>query len=122
MFRPIEEMSHEEKQQEISDIENLLKIASNASVDKMLHEELDTSLLSKYDITLTPNGQFFDIRKQGFLAELMEAMYNDRTVYKKKAIEAKKELEKEKDPSKRYEIEKSIAKYNNLQLAKKVSL
>ena len=49
-------------------------------------------------------------------------MYNDRSKYKKKAIEAKKELELEKDPSKRFEIEKRIARYNNLQLAKKVCL
>jgi DNA polymerase elongation subunit (family B) len=56
------------------------------------------------------------------MPEIMETMYNDRSAYKKKAITAKKELEKETDPSKRYEIEKRIARYNNLQLAKKVSL
>lgn len=93
MFRPIDEMSYEEKQQEISDIENLLKMSANATVDKMLSKELDTSLLQKYDITLTPNGQFFTIDKQGFLSEIMETMYNDRSKYRNKAIDAKKELE-----------------------------
>jgi DNA polymerase elongation subunit (family B) len=95
-------------------------ISSGISIDRLLEKTLDTSMLKNH--TVTPNGQFFDIRKQGFLPELMEAMYDGRSIYKKKAIEAKKELEKEKDPDKRYEIEKSIAKYNNLQLAKKVSL
>jgi len=95
-------------------------LTSGVSVDILLDGNVDTSELKHH--TLTPNGQFFDIRKQGFLPELMETMYDGRTIYKKKAIEAQKELQQEKDTSKRYEIEKRIAKYNNLQLAKKVSL
>ena len=71
---------------------------------------------------MTPNGEVFVCDRKGFLSEMMEEMYNDRSVYKKKAISAKKELELEKDPDKRYEIEKRIARYNNLQLAKKVCL
>jgi DNA polymerase elongation subunit (family B) len=37
-------------------------------------------------------------------------------------LQAKQEYENEKDESKKFEIEKRIARYNNLQLAKKVSL
>ena len=95
-------------------------IQQSVDVDDLLSKSIDTSLLS--GCTLTPNGQFFRTRRQGFLPEMMEKMYNDRTVYKKKAIEAKKELELEKDPVKRYDIEKRIARFNNLQLAKKVCL
>jgi DNA polymerase elongation subunit (family B) len=84
--------------------------------------DVDLVRLADLNCTLTPNGQFFTKDRHGFLPEIMETMYNDRSAYKKKAIEAKKELEKETDPSKRYEIEKRIARYNNLQLAKKVSL
>jgi DNA polymerase elongation subunit (family B) len=72
--------------------------------------------------TVTPNGQFFDITKQGFLPKLMEEMYDGRTVYKKKALAAKKELEEETQDFKKIEIRKRIARYENLQLAKKVSL
>lgn len=92
------------------------------SVNALLDQEIDTSVLQAANVTLTPNGQFFTREKHGFLPEIMETMYNDRAAYKKKAIAAKKELELEKDPDKRYEIEKRIARYNNLQLAKKVSL
>jgi DNA polymerase elongation subunit (family B) len=95
-------------------------LSSSVSVDSLLGRSVDTSGLT--DCTLTPNGQFFRKDRQGFLPELMAAMYDNRTVYKAKSIEARKELEKEKDPDKRYEIEKRIARYNNLQLAKKVSL
>jgi len=97
-------------------------LESNVSVDGLLTKQIDTSRLINESITVTPNGQFFRITKQGFLPEMMEKMYNDRTVYKKKSIDAKKELENENDPGKRFEIEKKIARYNNLQLAKKVCL
>lgn len=95
-------------------------LSGNVSVDSLLGRSVDTSGLDHH--TLTPNGQFFDIRKQGFLPELMEAMYDGRSVYKKKAIAAQQELQKETDPDRRFDIEKRIAQYNNLQLAKKVSL
>lgn len=101
-----------------------LLLTSGVSVDKLLTKEVDTDILPEKGLTLTPNGQFFKVDKQGFLAKMMEDMYNDRTVYKKKAIDAKKELEKipESDTAKRYEVEKQIARFNNLQLAKKVCL
>ena len=95
-------------------------IGKNVSVDNLLNTDVDTSKL--VGCTLTPNSQFFKTDKQGFLPEMMEKMYNDRTLYKKKSLEAKQELENEKDKSKRFEIEKRIARYNNLQLAKKVCL
>ena len=97
-------------------------LSNNVNVDNLLKGEIDTSCLINQSVTLTPNGQFFRTDKQGFLAKMMEDMYNDRTVYKKKAIQAKKDLEKESDPIKRIDIEKRIARYNNLQLAKKVCL
>lgn len=95
---------------------------NNVTIDSLLNQECSTSVLQTANVTLTPNGQFFTKEKHGFLPEIMETMYNDRSAYKKKAIEAKKELEKETDSTKRYDIEKRIARYNNLQLAKKVSL
>jgi DNA polymerase elongation subunit (family B) len=91
-------------------------------VDSLLAKHINTSSLKEVNSTVTPNGHFFSIEKQGFLPKMMETMYNDRTVYKDKALEAKKELEQVSDPSERYEIEKRIARYNNLQLAKKVCL
>lgn len=95
---------------------------NHISVDSLLNQEINTSILQTAKVTLTPNGQFFTKERHGFLPEIMESMYNDRSAYKKKAIAAKKELEKETDPAKRFDIEKRIARYNNLQLAKKVSL
>ena len=95
-------------------------MSQGVSVDKLLHSKVDLSELS--GATITPNGQFFRTDIQGFLPKMMEDMYEDRKKFKKMMIQAKKEYEVEKDDSKKYEIEKRIARYNNLQLAKKVSL
>jgi DNA polymerase elongation subunit (family B) len=67
-------------------------LAQRITIDTMLNKEVDTSLLD--GCTLTPNSQLFTTKYQGFLPQIMEEMYNDRTKYKKEAIKAKKELEK----------------------------
>ena len=95
-------------------------IMDGVSVDKMLSKQVDTSNL--FGVTLTPNGQFFRTDKQGFLPKMMEEMYIDRSKFKKLMLKAKQDYENETDESKKYDIEKRIARYNNLQLAKKVSL
>ena len=95
-------------------------ISSGVQVNKMLAKEVNLSKLE--NATLTPNGQFFRTDIQGFLPKMMEEMYEDRKKFKKMMLKAKQEYEHEKDDSKKYEIEKRIARYDNLQLAKKVSL
>jgi len=95
-------------------------ISQGVSVDKMLRKEINTSQLD--GATLTPNGQFFRTDIQGFLPKMMEEMYTDRSKFKKLMLQAKQEYENETDDSNKYAIEKRIAKYNNIQLAKKVSL
>ena len=95
-------------------------LSSGVTVEKMLYKQVDTSKLS--DATLTPNGQFFRTDKVGFFPAMMEEMYTDRSKFKKMMLLSQQEYENETDNSKKYEIEKRIAKYNNIQLAKKVSL
>ena len=57
-----------------------------------------------------------DVR--GFLPELMEKIYKDRTIYKKKMLEAKQQYEKTKTKK----LEKEIARCNNIQMARKIQL
>ncbi len=64
------------------------------------------------------NGCSFRRENQGFLPALMEKMYNDRTKYKKLMLEAKQRYEH----SKSLEDEKLIARYHNMQMAKKIQL
>ena len=67
---------------------------------------------------ITANGCIYRKDKQGFLPQLMEKMYNDRVVYKKKMLEAKQRYEKTKSK----DDEKLIARYHNMQMAKKIQL
>jgi DNA polymerase elongation subunit (family B) len=101
--------------QEMRDI-----ISEGVTVEKMLYQKIDTSKLN--GVTLTPNGQFFTTERQGFLPKMMEEMYEDRKKFKNLMIKAQQEYQLETDKTKKYELEKLIARYNNLQLAKKVSL
>jgi DNA polymerase elongation subunit (family B) len=96
------------------------QLSTNASVESLLDHKLDTSKLK--NATITPNGQFFRTDKQGFLPAMMIEMYEDRKKFKKEMLKAQQDYENEKDKGKKKEIEKLIARYNNLQLAKKVSL
>ena len=105
----------EDYTQEMRDV-----ISSGVSVDKLLTKSVNLSNLS--GVTVTPNGQFFRTDIQGFLPKMMDEMYQDRKKFKKMMLNAKQDYENEKDNSKKYEIEKRIARLNNLQLAKKVSL
>jgi len=95
-------------------------LSQGVTVDKLLKRQIDISSLE--DATITPNGQFFRTDIQGFLPKMMVEMYDDRKKFKKMMLQAQQEYENEKDESKKYDIEKRVARYNNLQLAKKVSL
>ena len=87
-----------------------------ATVDRILNKELDLSDLSGQ--TVCANGAFYDTTTRGFLPELMEKMYGERKVFKKKMLIAKQQYEK--TPTKA--LEKEIARCNNIQMAKKISL
>jgi DNA polymerase elongation subunit (family B) len=90
------------------------------NVDRMIDRKIDTTKLK--DVTITPNGQFFRTDIQGFLPKMLEEMYEDRKKFKKLMLKSKQDYENETDESKKYEIKNLIARYDNLQLAKKVSL
>ena len=123
MFRSINEMSREEREQELKDITKLLEIVSSVNVESLLQQTHDLEILKKFNVTLTPNGQFFRTNEQGVMPEIMDAMYKDRTRYKKLALEAKKKIETVlEDKNQVHYLEKQVARYNNLQLAKKVTL
>jgi DNA polymerase elongation subunit (family B) len=87
-----------------------------ASVDKILNQSIDFSEYKDYAVCA--NGSMYRKDIRGFLPELMEKMYRDRVIYKKKMLEAKQQYEK--TPTK--ELEKEIARCNNIQMAKKISL
>jgi len=88
----------------------------NATVDAILQEKLDFSLYSDYAVCA--NGAMYRKDVRGFLPELMEKMYNERVIFKKRMLKAKQEYEKTPTVA----LEKEIARCNNIQMAKKISL
>ena len=87
-----------------------------ATVDRILSEELNFELYK--DTAICANGAMYRKDKRGFLPEIMEKIYKDRTVYKKKMLAAKQAYEK--TPTKT--LEKEIARCNNIQMARKIQL
>jgi len=88
----------------------------NVTVDKILNQDLTFELYK--DKAVCANGAMFRKDVRGFLPELMEKIYKDRTIYKKKMLAAKQEYEKKKTK----DLEKEIARCNNIQMARKIQL
>ena len=86
-------------------------------IDQNVSKELSDKLESE-NLTMGANGALFDKDLKGFLPTLMENMYNDRSAWKKRMIEAKKQYEK--TPTRA--LENEIARCNNMQMAKKIQL
>ena len=87
-----------------------------ATVDRILSEEINFELHKH--TAVCANGAMYRKDKRGFLPEIMEKIYKDRTVYKKKMLAAKQAYEK--TPTKT--LEKEIARCNNIQMARKIQL
>ena len=88
----------------------------SVTVDKILNQDITFELYK--DKAVCANGAMFRKDVRGFLPELMEKIYQDRTIYKKKMLAAKQEYEKKKTK----ELEKEIARCNNIQMARKIQL
>ena len=87
-----------------------------ASVDKILGEQINFEMYKDYAVCA--NGAMFRKDKKGFLPELMEKMYGERVIFKKRMLKAKQEYEKTPTDA----LKKEIARCNNIQMAKKISL
>ncbi len=88
----------------------------SVTVDKVLKKELTFEMYK--DSAVCANGAMYRKDVRGFLPELMEKMYSERVIFKKKMIEAKKAYEK--TPTKA--LEKEISRCDNIQMAKKIAL
>jgi DNA polymerase elongation subunit (family B) len=87
-----------------------------AQIDRLLYKQEPLDDLK--GCTVCANGTLYDTTFQGFLPKLMEKIYKERTIYKKKMIAAKKQYEK--NPS--VQLKKEIARCNNIQMARKIQL
>tara|TARA_B100001109_G_scaffold13125_1_gene9815 strand:+ start:6 stop:2495 length:2490 start_codon:yes stop_codon:yes gene_type:complete len=86
----------------------------SATVDKLLTKSCEI----EGTYCVAPNGAQYRKDIHGFLPEIMQKIYNERTLYKKKMLKAKDEYERQ--PSAK--LEKDISKFNNIQMARKIQL
>lgn len=96
--------------------ETLVGFDSRVGVESLLNEEIDLSELKENNQTVAPNGALFRRDKRGFLPKLMEKIYNERKIFKGKMLDAQQDMENGNDRT------NDIAKYNNIQMAKKIQL
>jgi len=87
---------------------------ASTSVEGILKKEVEID----GEYAVCANGAQYRKDVQGFLPLMMQKMYDSRVIFKKKMIKAKQEYEK--NPS--VELTKEIARCNNIQMAKKISL
>ncbi len=91
----------------------------SCSVERLLNQEVDTEYLKRRDLALTANGWTYRRDVKGFLPELMEKMYTDRSKFKKQMLKVEQEYQNDKSKK---ELLKEISRLNNLQMAMKIAL
>ena len=99
--------------------ETMLEGRETVNVDYLLDQRFDTSEVKAKGVSMTANGVCYRKDKQGFMPELMEKMYKDRSKYKKQMLGVQQQYEKDKSKK---ELLKEISRLNNLQMAMKIAL
>jgi len=89
-----------------------------ATVDRILEETLDID----GEYCVCANGAQYRKDIHGFLPEMMQKIYDERTIYKKRMLASKQSLEHAKTTSETLALQKDISKFNNIQMARKIQL
>ena len=86
----------------------------SASVERILNKEIHFT----GEFAVCANGAQYRKDIHGFLPEMMQKIYDERTIYKKRMLIAKQEDEKR--PTE--QLKRDISKFNNIQMARKIQL
>jgi DNA polymerase elongation subunit (family B) len=90
-----------------------------ATVEKLLTKGVDTSFAHRQDLTTTANGICYRKDIRGFMPELMEQMYTNRSKFKKQMLKIEQEYQNDKSKT---HLLKEISRLQNLQMAMKIAL
>lgn len=93
-------------------------LALDTTVDGLMEEKYDLSILKEKDVAMTANGYTFKRDSQGVFPEIVERLFKERVAYKKQMQVHEREYEKTKDPLQ----QKLISKFDNFQQARKILL
>ena len=89
-----------------------------ATVDRLLNQEIDID----GEYCVCANGAQYRKDTLGFLPEMMQKIYDERTIYKKRMLAAKQSLEHSKTSAETLALQKDVSKFNNIQMARKIQL
>jgi DNA polymerase elongation subunit (family B) len=87
-------------------------------VDRILEETLNID--DTYCVCA--NGAQYRKDIHGFLPEMMQKIYDERTIYKKRMLKSKQALEHATTSAETVALQKDISKFNNIQMARKIQL
>ena len=88
------------------------------TVEGILNEEVTFD----GDGCVCANGAQYRKDIHGFLPEMMQRIYDERTIYKKRMLAAKQSLENTTSPAESKALQKDVSKFNNIQMARKIQL
>jgi len=88
------------------------------TVDKILNQE--STFDSEYAVCA--NGAQYRKDIHGFLPQMMQRIYDERTIYKKRMLVSKQNLENATTPAETLALQKDVSKFNNIQMARKIQL
>jgi len=89
-----------------------------ATVERLLNQEID--ITGEYCVCA--NGAQYRKDIHGFLPEMMKKIYDERKIYKKRMLKSKQSLENAKTPAETVALQKDVARFNNIQMARKIQL
>ena len=88
------------------------------TVEGILNEEVTFD----GDGCVCANGAQYRKDILGFLPQMMQRIYDERTIYKKRMLAAKQSLENTTSPAESKALQKDVSKFNNIQMARKIQL
>jgi len=88
------------------------------TVDQLLAKQTDLDDLQNADECLTANGYHFNRDRKGLFPGIVQKLFDDRQMYKKKMIDAQKLYEETHKAS----YLNDISRYTNFQMARKIQL
>ena len=88
------------------------------TVDRILNQEV----VFEGEGCVCANGAQYRKDILGFLPQMMQRIYDERTIYKKRMLAAKQNLEDATTPAETLALQKDVSKFNNIQMARKIQL
>ena len=98
--------------------ETMVTYRKDTNVEQLLNRKVDNSDLLEDDYAMTANGVCYRKDFMGFIPEIVDRIYNDRSKFKKQMLAIEQEYANTKDES----LIPEISRLNNLQLARKIQI